>query len=138
MRNLAATMGGACLVASALSGCSPDAPEPKSMPTTYDIEKVDLTAAEPKDICRIGHPTFLRDLLLQISNGLPPGSKGFDFRNLKVERQRPDGEWVAMVRFNIVVPGEPAQSMRAVAPFDPENCKTGEWLIHRGEEVGRH
>ncbi|WP_232492424.1 hypothetical protein [Novosphingobium kaempferiae] len=108
------------------------------MPTTYGIEKADLAAAEPQDFCRSRHPTFLRDLLLQISNGLPPGSKGFDFRNLKVERQKPGGEWVAIVRFRIAVPGESAQSMRAIASFDPENCKTGEWSVHRGEEEGSH
>lgn len=131
MRNFAATITGAYLVATAMSGCSPDAREPKSMPTTYDIEKADLTAAEPKDICRTRHPTFLRDLLLQISNGLPPGSNGFEFRDLKVGRKKLGGKWVASVRFLITLPGKPAHTMLAIASFDPKNCETGEWSFPR-------
>lgn len=132
MRNLAVTIACACLVSAALSGCSPDAREPEATPTTYDIEKADLTAPEPTDICSIHHPTFLRDQLLRISGGLPPGSAGFEFRDFRVGRQKPNQEWVAVVRFRIAFPGEPAHSMRAVASFDRENCKTGEWSVRQG------
>lgn len=134
-RNLSAVLAGATAITAALTACGPETPEPGPTPTTYDIEKSDLIAPEPNDICRTRKPAFLRDLLLQITEGLPPGSSGFDFRNLSVDRPEPNGKWTVTVRFEAALPGETAQIMRAVAAFDPENCTTGEWLVERGPGV---
>lgn len=40
-----------------------------------------------------------------------------------------------MVRFRATMPGEPAQTMRTVAPFNPEDCTTGEWSLNPSEDA---
>lgn len=130
---LAAARAGALLMAGTLSACSPDAAQPEPTHTTYDIGAADLTATEPNDICRTRHPAFLRDLLLRISAGLPPGSSGFEFIHFTVDKPKLNGEWAAMVRFRAALPGEPVQTMRTVAPFNPEDCTTGAWSLYRRE-----
>ncbi|MED5543765.1 MAG: hypothetical protein VYD90_00790 [Pseudomonadota bacterium] len=125
----AGTLAGGALLALALCACSPDAPEPAPTPTTYAIDKADLSAPEPADICRTRNAAFLRDVLLQISAVLPPGSRGLDFRQFRVDEADDKGTWTATVGFQVALPGEPAQAMRAVASFDPEDCTTGEWSV---------
>ncbi|TYC85479.1 hypothetical protein [Novosphingobium sp. BW1] len=128
----AGKMAGAALLALALCACSSQAPEPAPTPTTYDIDKADLSAPEPGDICRTRNAAFLRDVLLQISAVLPSGSRGLDFRKFRVDQADNKGLWTATVGFQVGLPGEPAQAMHAVASFDPEDCTTGEWSVRDG------
>lgn len=121
------------LLAALLFGCTPDAPDPAPTPTTYAIAKADLTAAAPRDICRTRDAAFLRNVLLKISAALPPGSSGFDFTDFSVAESGADGKRTATVRFRIALPDKPAQTLHAVASFDPETCATGEWAVDPGE-----
>jgi len=73
-------------------------------------------------------------VLLKITETLPPGSSGFDFTDFSVTEPGADGKRTATVHFRIALPDKPAQTLRAVAAFDPETCATGTWAVDPGED----
>lgn len=119
------------IVIAGISACSSG--EPVAEPTSYTIEKADLTAAEPGDICRTKDAAFLRNLLLRITGALPPGTSSFEFVAFNVPSM-PEGKGMqATVRFRAAPPGGKPKTMYAAGAFDPKDCRVGRLIGGPGE-----